>query len=438
MSGHGEWYTDVAEAMTGRMLAYFQAGALSRSACFEDDLRTAFESRGFAAHRVDWTTAAQHGWDRAFSSAADLGPGSVVLLWHPETIAHRRDFEEILRQSRPSGQAAIASGARLIVVSAWPKLSFPEPDGSSIIADCSRLRPIFMDANRLRSTHADLEPAAADRIVAFAGGTVALTEYYLQLEFARLSGNEKYRQASQFLRKALLQAIGELGVGNLALLDHLVLECDTLDLPVEDLAEHQIAALESACLLRVNDLDGTLHLFAEPWRDEVKNCLGTALRSIVSPPAEWEVLARKTFTFERTVRKMVMEVLIEVHGEHWRKALGERGAKAFGLARNDTNVSASSLDEMYTPLDWFLLEDLLDLATELATAHGSVQGVRASEWARLKVQMVPIRNRVAHVRLPLETDAGTVRSALLTLDARIRAYERDRLRAASNADPAPE
>ncbi|RLK24693.1 hypothetical protein DER29_2621 [Micromonospora sp. M71_S20] len=361
-----------------------------------------------------------------------------MLLWHPETVANLRDFEDILRQSRPKGQAAIASGARLIVVSTRPKRFFPEPDGSSIVADCSRLRPISIDASRLRSMHADLEPAAAERIISFASGTVALTEYYLQLEFADLSGNEKRRQAGQFLRTTLLQAVDELGTGILALLNHLVLECDVLDMPQEDLAEHQIAALESACLLRVNDFDGTAHLFAEPWRAEVKDCLGTVLRSVVSPPAEWEVLARKMFTFERTVRKMVMEILLEVHGEDWRKVLGERGAKAFGLARNDTNVSAASLDEMYTPLDWFLLEDLLDLAAELATAHGSVRGVRAGEWARLKVQVVPIRNRVAHVRLPLETDAATVRSALLNLDARMRAFERDRLRDPANVEATPE
>ncbi len=402
------------------MSAYLQAGALSRSTRFENDLRGALENRGFAVHRVDWETAAEHGWDHAVPPAAEFGRGSVVLLWHPESVAHRRDFEDLLRQSRPKGQEAIAAGARLIVVSAWPKLSFPEPDGSSIIADCSRLRPISVDAVRLRSMRPDLEPAAAERIVRFAGGTVALAEYYLELEFAELSGNEKLRRAGQFLRTVLLQAVDELGVGMLALLDHLILECDMLDLPEDNLADHHITALESACLLWVNDLDGTVHLFAEPWRAEVKDCLGSALRSVVSPPADWEVLARKMFTFERTVRKMVMEVLHEVHGDAWREALGDRGTKALGLARNDTNVSASSLDEMYTPLDWFLLEDLLDLAAELATAHGMVHGVRVGEWARLKVQMVPIRNRVAHMRLPMETDAATVRSALLNLEARMK------------------
>ncbi|WP_432049927.1 hypothetical protein [Verrucosispora sp. NA02020] len=426
MSGNGKWYTDIAEAMTGRMLAYLQAGALSRSVHFEEDIRNALENRGFEVHRVDWTTAAEHGWESAFPPAADVGPGKVFLLWKPESIADRRDFEEILRQSRPKGQAAIAAGARLIVVSARPKLSFPEPDGSSIIADCSRLRPISVDADRLQSMHTGLEPSAAERIVGFADGTVALSEYYLQLEVAKLSGNEKRRQAGQFLHAILSQAVDELGVGILALLDHLVLGCDTLDLPEEDLAAHQIAALESANLLRVNDLDRTVHLFAEPWRAEVKDCLAVALRSVVSPPPEWELLARKTFTFERRARKLVMEMLIELHGKDWRHALGERGAKAFGLARMDTNMSASSLDDIYTPLDWFLLEDLLDLAAEISAEHGSIRGVRAGDWARLRSQVIPIRNRVAHVRLPLETDGTTMRSALLILDARTRAFESTR------------
>jgi hypothetical protein len=434
MSSQSGWYIDIAEAMTKRTLAYFQAGALSRSTCFESDLRGALESRGFVVHRVDWSTAAQEGWEHAFPPAADLGPGNVVLLWHPEVVANRRDFEDLLRQSRPKGQAAIASGARLIVVSARPKLFFPEPDGSSIIADCSRLRPISIDASRLQAIHGDLEFAAADRIVNFAGGTVALAEYYLQLEFADLGSNAKRRQSSQFLRSTLLQAVNEVGTGTLALLDHLVLECDKMDILQDEVAEHQIAVLEAACLLRLDDIEGTAHLFPQPWRSEVKNCLGAAMRSVVSPPPEWEGLARKTFTFERTVRKLVMEVLLEVHGENWRNALGDRGTKAFGLARNDTNMSATSLDEMYTPLDWFLLEDLLDLAAELAAEHGSVRGVRVGEWARLKMQVVPIRNRVAHVRLPLEADASTVRAALVHLDARMRAHERDRLRETAEAE----
>jgi hypothetical protein len=199
-----------------------------------------------------------------------------------------------------------------------------------------------------------------------------------------------------------------------------------LDMAQDEIAEHQIAVLEAARLLRLDDLAGTAHMFAQPWRPEIKDCLGAALRAVVSPPVEWEEIARKTFTFERTVRRIVMETLLEIHGKDWRKGLGDRGNKAFGLARNDSNVSATSLDEMYAPLDWFLLEDLLDLAFEIATAQGSVRGVRAGDWARLRVQMVPIRNRVAHVRLPLETDAGTVRSALVNIDARMRAFERDR------------
>ncbi|MEV4845101.1 hypothetical protein AB0K20_18035 [Micromonospora matsumotoense] len=375
-------------------------------------------------HRVDWEAAVQHGWDHAFSPLAELGQGDVVLLWHPESIAHRRDFEEILRQSRPKGQEVIAAGARLMVVSAWPKLSFPEPDGSSIITDCSRLRPTSIDVDLLRSMRSDLEPASAERILWFSGGAVALTEHYLELEFADLSGNEKRRQAKQFLREVLLRAVDELDPSTLALLDHLVLECDMMDLSEDDLAEHQIAALESACLLRVNDLDGTVHLFAEPWRAEAKERVASALRSVVAPPKDWERLARKIFTFERTIRKMVMDTLREVHGDDWRGALGDRGTKALSLARNDTNVAAASLDEMHTPLDWFLLEDLLDFAAELASTHGAVRGVRAGEWARLKVQMVPIRNRIAHMRLPLETDASAVRSALLNLDARLRTFQR--------------
>lgn len=436
MTGQPHWYADVAEAMAARNLAYFQAGALSRSARFEDDLRAALEGRGFTVHRADWATAAEHGWDSALPSAGDLGPGNIVLLWLPESVADRRDFEDVLRQSRPKCIAAMDSGTRMLVVSAWPKLSFPEPDGSSIVADCRPLRPVGIDVGHLQATHPDLAQPAAERIARFSGASVALAEFYLQLEFAEASGNEKVRRAGRFRDRVLLQAVQELGAGVLALLNHLVLESDTLDLPEDDLAAHHVAMLEAARLLRVDDVAGTVHLF-EPWRGEAKDCLATALRSITSPPSEWEVLARKTFTFERTVRKMVMDTLIETEGTNWRTALGDRGAKAFGLARNDTNVSASSLDDMYTPLDWFLLEDLLDLAADLAGTLGSVRGVRPNEWNRWKVQLVPIRNRVAHLRLPLETDIATVRSAVRSLDARMKAFERDRARPASTADPAP-
>lgn len=436
MTGQPYWYADVAETMTGRNLAYFQAGALSRSTRFEEDLREALEARGFTVHRADWATAADHGWDRALPPAGDLVLGNIVLLWLPELVSDRRDFEDVLRQSRPKCLAAMGSGTRMLVVSAWPKLSFPEPDGSSIIADCRPLRPVCIGASHLQTARPDLAPPAAERIAGFSGGSVALAEFYLQLEFAEASGNEKVRRAGQFREGVLLQAVQELGTGVLALLNHLVLESDTMDLPEDDLAAHHVATLEAARLLRVDDAAGTVHLF-DPWRGEAKDCLATALRSITSPPSEWEVLARKMFTFERTVRKMVMDTLIETEGTSWRIALGARGIKAFGLARNDTNVSASSLDDMYTPLDWFLLEDLLDLAADLAGPHGSVLGVRSNEWNRWKVQLVPIRNRVAHLRLPLETDIATVRSALRSLDARTKAFERDRARQASTGDPAP-
>ncbi len=209
----------------------------------------------------------------------------------------------------------------------------------------------------------------------------------------------------------------------LALLDHLVLGCDMLDLHADNVADHQIAALEWARLLRVNDLDCTVHLFAEPsHRGQGAPRVCAAIRRL-SPgglggagPEDVHIRAdgpqnRDGGAARGPWRRMA------------RRALGDRGTKALGLARNDTSVSTSSLDAMYRPLDWFLLEDLLDFAAEVATSHGKVRGVGASEWARLKVQMVPIRSRVAHMRLPMETDAAAVRSALLNLDARIRVFE---------------
>jgi hypothetical protein len=81
------------------------------------------------------------------------------------------------------------------------------------------------------------------------------------------------------------------------------------------------------------------------------------------------------------------------------------------LSRRDSVPAAVNVEDVRSPLDWLTLSDLLAVARESAASSPTsrVCGYSAEDWAKLDREIVPIRNRVAHMRLARQGDLDTVR-----------------------------
>ncbi|MEV4655706.1 hypothetical protein [Micromonospora sp. NPDC049301] len=411
------WYADVAERISSANYTFFHAAALRRSANFVDDLLGDLRDRGFDALLVDCAEVLRNGW----RSALPVGQsGNLYVIWRPEALLRRSDFEDLIRQARPPVHSALMEGNRVVIVSTMPQMMFPVPVGSSVIADAAKVHPQPVSATLLRRVVPSLSSDTAERIVLRARGCVALAEGYALVDRSTASGNQKSREAEALLLATLREAFAELGPEILALLEHLVLECGVVDVPQMDLRDHWIAALEDAGLATIDDSTELVRLFHPSWRDTARLALSQALRAVLQPPSAWQKIATSLFELERTVRSVVSQGLEARYGEGWRQAgLGPLAPKVVALARAETQSDVGSVADLHSPLDWLVLDQLFALAAETAQ-HVRLGGISSREWRQFSERVVPVRNRMSHMRLPRPGDLDEVRRTLRILGARIR------------------
>ena len=420
MTGH-HWFADVAEAVTGRSCSFFHAAALRRGDSLRENLILALEARGLVPRLVEGQSVAERGgWDGVLPVVDDVGAGDIVVIWAPERLGARRDFGGLLAQSRPKAQALLGTGARILVVSSRPKAWFPDPDGSSLISDASKVHPAAVNAETVIRALPIIGAEAAERIAEHAVGSVSLAQCFALIELADGSSRAKRASAVQVLRDTYRGALGELCIEDLAVLERDVLDLGRYDVPEDEFPASLASRLVDAGLASANDITGVVSLFEPSHRDIAREALIFVLQRVVVPPAQWRKLASELFTYERFVRLTLACHFHQTIGEGWKsEALVELGGKALGIARGEGFVAGEAISDLATPLDWLLLDDLFTLATAAADA-GPVGGLSARDWMRQAAVLVPVRNRVAHMRLPRPDDVHEVRSRLTFLQARVR------------------
>ncbi|MGN9776683.1 hypothetical protein ACTMS0_13080 [Micromonospora sp. H33] len=408
------WYSDVAERIASANYTFFHAGSLRRTANFLEDLNEDLVGRGFTPLLIDCEDILRDGL-RPSLVPEDGGPADLYVIWRPEVLMRRSDFEDQIRRARPAVHSALLKGYRVVIVSTMPQMMFPVPVGSSVIADAAKIHPRPVSAERLHEIVPTLSYDTAERIIARARGCVALAEGYVRIDRSSGSGNRKARDAEELLLAKLRNAFAEIGPELLALLEHLVLECRIVDVPQMDMREHWMSALEDAGLATIDDATDVVRLFDPFWRDAARLALSQALRDVLQAPNVWRAVATSMFELERTVRFVVAQALEHQHGGDWRvKGLESVAAKALALARAETQTNYATIADLHSPLDWLLLDQLLELAAE-TSRHVVVGGLSDREWRQLSDRVVPIRNRMSHMRLPRPGDLDELRRTLRIL-----------------------
>jgi hypothetical protein len=109
---------------------------------------------------------------------------------------------------------------------------------------------------------------------------------------------------------------------------------------------------------------------------------------------------------ERQLRNAVRDALMEKHGAGWREACvtGAMQTEVVERARKDVQPRAEQLKDLRDPLEWLTTSELLDLRE--VRQLGDL-GLEAYLWSKLRAELLPIRNRAAHMRVVSERDART-------------------------------
>lgn len=350
----------------------------------------------------------------------------VAIIDGLENMLMSDSCEQTLEQLRPRITLVRERGARVMLLSRAPLQRYPTLRSSSILLDASgySFRPLSakQTADYVRSRGiGDIK--AMQRLSDFASGSRALLECFCNIELSDAAGNAKLREASSSERIIALNCFQELGPSLCAWLEHWVFENASTVMESDDISEARLQALRLAGVVRPQDSgNDMLALLPMKNREQWVDALGEALELTTSPPIEWRRLVEQLFTLERDLRYFLRKELERIHGKYWAtKILPAQEDQISALARRDTAPRVRKYSDIRSPLEWLTLNELLQLAEQQAVTSASmVLGHGPEDWAELSRRVVPIRNRVAHMRLAREGDWQEIRNLRRMVAMRMR------------------
>jgi len=333
----------------------------------------------FVQHGAVFAGLAEAVWSQGTAEVVE--PQGVSLQSDAQQV-HVKGLERYASEgaSRPSlGELRQAVSTLLgndVEVCLWstaPRVAFAPVPGSSLIDDAS---PFFLDL----MPQSDADPEAVYPAIRHGA---SLTDIY---------------RAS----------LAELGVAVLASLDRAIydgqLGPETL---FEMLDAREIEALRGAGLARC--CDGEPYQLAAPLRfSELRDQLAATLAAQLEPQKELSGIAEELWTIERTIRLALRTAAVDEFGTKWRANVlhGDLNRKVLERAMVDGFVSAKSVKELRDPIEWLSLGELIEVVT---SAKFENLGLLPIFWAKFSQDVVPVRNRLSHMRHFKHGDRGVVR-----------------------------
>lgn len=164
-------------------------------------------------------------------------------------------------------------------------------------------------------------------------------------------------------------------------------------------------ALRSAGLLHLAGEEPRLAL-GQLWR--LKQAIADAMAEVVTPQSDLAAVSDGLWQIERIIRKFLRDAAVADSPKKWRNQLlnATLAETVLGRARGDVNVTAVSVAELRDPIEWLTLGELLDLVQ--SKKFGGLFWDELT-WRLFKNDIVPIRNRLSHMRLLKRSDKATVR-----------------------------
>ncbi|GAA2203518.1 hypothetical protein GCM10009849_36230 [Sinomonas flava] len=202
-------------------------------------------------------------------------------------------------------------------------------------------------------------------------------------------------------------ALREIGQGLIAALDHALFEVNPKGTDgLEFLEARELEGLRGSGIIKVGD-DGKPLLALPGTARFLREALAAHISESATPAAILPDVTSGLWFIERKIRNALRSAALAKYQDNWRASvLGARNGEVLRRAQLDTNVAAKSVTDLRDPLEWLTLGELMEI---VRSDKFDNLGVEAVIWRKLQEQLIPIRNRLAHVRILKSEDAEVVR-----------------------------
>jgi hypothetical protein len=248
-------------------------------------------------------------------------------------------------------------------LSVAPKTAYPETRGSDVLADAKQIFPTW------------------------------------PLTTSGVEGSSSGDLGSNFL----VECVRELGDRTVIALSEALWEQQLSPRDaLEWLPRPDIEALRGAGFVSVAGDQVSWTLTGTPFKTARAAIALVASETVSFRPAVPDSFA-EMWTLERMIRNGIRGALIRKMGDGWRETCLPESLKTEVLdrARRDSQPRAKKMADLRDPLEWLSTSELLDLRESRDLGP---LGMEQHYWSRLRVEILPIRNRIAHMRLIDDVD----------------------------------
>ena len=297
--------------------------------------------------------------------ASDL---AVVRGLTPEKAGRARTSLGKLRERAVEFQDL---GIGVILISSAPKEIYPEVSGSNILEDAgaSPTNPIPPIISSLRESRVN-------------------SPQYCEIECEQIA-----------------DGLVELGRDLVVAVDGFLFEEDGYG---QSLSQHfTVAEVRSLISIGVVEQNNGEIDFTLPKRILV-DCVSRAFFRFTDHPDSARQIYGDAWVIENLIRSRIRQRAMEKWGASWRDSLINQGRQRqiLALAQESAYPLAKRFQDLRDPLEWLTLQELFDLRVEKGLGD---LGLPGPLWSKLRSEVSPIRNKVAHMRYLSKSDAQVVR-----------------------------
>jgi hypothetical protein len=403
-----EWYSELAENVVTRRRVFAQIGSFHRTESFEQHVADALTAAGLRP-----VICPIESITRQFDGSG-LGAGDAVVIPDFDSALEIANAAKYLGRSRPNLQNAGLAGASWLVISRVPESRYPLIDGSSVTIDSApfRMRPLSEASLNILG----MEEADRQLIELYYHGSRAIANLLAKSEVASLPQDEQIAEIKRVTGEVLTKSLKELGPNLLAWLEQWVLDRGMHKIMQADVPNGVLSELRGSGACEIMPDEDCIMLFGSRSKGSWLAALDAALSDTLTAPPQLGQVVADLFYIERKLRRALAALFFERHGKRWPERLpNPLQERIIDLFQKDTAVQANGIRSVRRPLEWVTLGELFDLIQKVSV-NGKFEGLTAKEWQKIADRLLPIRNRVSHMRLLLDTDQKTVRDAKWRLD----------------------
>jgi hypothetical protein len=300
----------------------------------------------------------------------------IILENFQHIFTDSHDPAVALGRAREDINALLDDGTCICIVSSVPRLAYPNCIGSAVVEDASSFHP--------------------DRALHRAHEASGTTDVIPSCWPSRVEPAD--------MRSTLL----ELGLDSLAALDFLLFELRiSNDIPHDLVTDREWDALRGAGLYSVDKLNPDLLHLNVP-ASVLTPCVAEVISESLGVQSGYGAVTEALVELERRIRRALRNRAVSLYGSKWRgQAVGsDLATRAVSRAASDSAFNQDSIKSLRDPFEWLTLSELLDII--VGSACPEHLGASVDFWRRFGHEVLPVRNRLSHMRLLRFDDARTI------------------------------